>query len=198
MTTSRSPAYEFGDFRVDGERRLLRRRDGTAVPLCPKVFETLLCLLQNRDGVLTKEALMASIWPDSIVEENNLTQNISALRRTIGETPGTHRYIVTVPGHGYRFVAAVKSMQAREITSAPVADVKTLAVLPFKPLLIEDRDAALEMGIADTLITRVGNIKEMTVRPLSSVRRFGGLEQDPVARFLPNRKDSLANVTFLR
>lgn len=181
MTTSRSHAYEFGDFRVDGERRLLRRRDGTVVPLSPKVFETLLCLLQNRDGVLTKEALMASIWPDSIVEENNLSQNISALRRIFGETPGTHRYIVTVPGHGYRFVAVVKSTLASETALAPVADVKTLAVLPFKPLLIEDRDAALEMGIADTLITRLGNIKEVTVRPLSSVRRFGGLEQDPVA-----------------
>lgn len=181
MTTSRSHAYEFGDFRVDGERRLLRRRDGTVVPLSPKVFETLLCLLQNREGVLTKEALMASIWPDSIVEENNLTQNISALRRIFGETPGTHRYIVTAPGHGYRFVAAVKSAPASEVTSAPGAGVKTLAVLPFKPLLIEDRDAALEMGIADTLITRLGKIKEVTVRPLSSVRRFGGLEQDPIA-----------------
>lgn len=181
LTTSRSHAYEFGDFRVDGARRLLRRRDGTVVPLSPKVFETLLCLLQNRDGVLTKEALMASIWPDSIVEENNLTQNISALRRIFGETPGTHRYIVTVPGHGYRFVATVKSTPASETPSAPVGGVKTLAVLPFKPLLIEDRDAALEMGIADTLITRLGKIKEVTVRPLSSVRRFGGLEQDPIA-----------------
>ena len=182
MAAAREHSYEFGDFRLDAERRLLRRREGAVVPLSPKVFETLLCLLQNRDGVLTKEALMARIWPDSIVEENNLTQNISALRRIFGETPGTHRYIVTVPGRGYRFVAAVTSAPTSETATAPLlGSAKTLAVLPFKPLLSEDRDAALEMGIADTLITRLGNIREVTVRPLSSVRRFGGLEQDPIA-----------------
>ncbi|MEO6872805.1 MAG: winged helix-turn-helix domain-containing protein [Chthoniobacterales bacterium] len=91
---------------------------GTVVPLSPKVFETLLCLLQNHEGVLTKEALMASIWPDSIVEENKLTQNISALRRIFGETPGTHRYIVRVPGHGYRFVAAVKRSRCNRCSTA--------------------------------------------------------------------------------
>jgi DNA-binding winged helix-turn-helix (wHTH) protein len=62
--------------------------------------------------VLDKERLMEAVWPDSIVEENNLTQNISALRRVFGETPGSHQYIVTVPGRGYRFVAEVKMREA--------------------------------------------------------------------------------------
>ena len=64
----------------------------------------MLYLVEHHDTVLDKEQLMEAVWPDSIVEENNLTQNISALRRAFGETPGSHRFIVTVPGRGYRFV----------------------------------------------------------------------------------------------
>jgi TolB-like protein/DNA-binding winged helix-turn-helix (wHTH) protein/Flp pilus assembly protein TadD len=99
--------YEFGDFRLDTAKRLLRRLDGTAVPLTPRVFETLLYMVEHNDTVLDKERLMAAVWPDSIVEENNLSQNISTLRRIFGERPGSHSYIVTVPGRGYRFVAQV-------------------------------------------------------------------------------------------
>ncbi|MFN2622332.1 MAG: FlgO family outer membrane protein [Chthoniobacterales bacterium] len=101
--------YEFGEFRLDAGKRLLRRRDGTAVPLTPRVFETLLYMVQHHDAVLDKERLMEAVWPDSIVEENNLTQNISTLRRIFGEEPGSHRFIVTVPGRGYRFVADVRT-----------------------------------------------------------------------------------------
>ncbi len=100
--------YEFGDFRLDTGKRLLRRLDGTMVPLTPRVFETLLYMVEHHSVVLDKERLMAAVWPDSIVEENNLSQNISTLRQIFGETPGSHRYIVTVPGRGYRFVAEVR------------------------------------------------------------------------------------------
>lgn len=100
--------YEFDGFRLDTEKRLLSRA-GAPIPLTPRVFETLLYLVQNSGVVLDKERLMEAVWPDSIVEENNLTQNISALRRVFGETPGSHRYIVTIPGRGYRFVANVRS-----------------------------------------------------------------------------------------
>ena len=82
------------------------------MPLTPRVFETLLYLVEHHDAVLDKEQLMEAVWPDSIVEENNLTQNISTLRRVFGETPGSHHYIVTVPGRGYRFVADVKMREA--------------------------------------------------------------------------------------
>jgi TolB-like protein/DNA-binding winged helix-turn-helix (wHTH) protein/Tfp pilus assembly protein PilF len=99
--------YEFGDFRLDTAKRVLRRLDGTTVPLTPRVFETLLYMVEHHDTVLDKERLMEAVWPDSIVEENNLSQNISTLRRIFGETPGSHSYIVTVPGRGYRFVAEV-------------------------------------------------------------------------------------------
>src|SRR5262252_5246938 len=110
MTVQASPVhlYEFGDFRLDTAKRLLQRLDGTTVPLTPRVFETLLYMVEHHDTVLDKERLMEAVWPDSIVEENNLSQNISALRRIFGETPGSHSYIVTVPGRGYRFVAQVR------------------------------------------------------------------------------------------
>jgi TolB-like protein/DNA-binding winged helix-turn-helix (wHTH) protein/Flp pilus assembly protein TadD len=102
--------YEFGDFRLDTAKRLLKRLDGTTVPLTPRVFETLLYMVEHHDTVLDKERLMEAVWPDSIVEENNLSQNISTLRRIFGETPGSHGYIVTVPGRGYRFVAEVSDL----------------------------------------------------------------------------------------
>ena len=103
--------YEFGDFRLDAEKRLLWRED-EPVPLTSRVFETLLYMVEHHDTVLDKERLMEAVWPDSIVEENNLTQNISTLRRVFGETPGSHRFIVTVPGRGYRFVANVRLREA--------------------------------------------------------------------------------------
>src|SRR5450432_1331572 len=103
--------YEFGDFRLDAEKRLLWRED-EPVPLTSRVFETLLYMVEHHDTVLDKERLMEAVWPDSIVEENNLTQNISTLRRVFGETPGSHLFIVTVPGRGYRFVAEVRLREA--------------------------------------------------------------------------------------
>src|SRR4051812_46058073 len=98
--------YAFGEFRLDAEKRVLWR-DNTQIPLTPRVFDTLLFLVAHAGELLEKERLMDAVWPDAVVEENNLTQNISTLRRVFGETPGSHRYIVTVPGRGYRFVADV-------------------------------------------------------------------------------------------
>ena len=118
MQAAPAHLYEFGDFQLDTTKRLLRRLDGTTVPLTPRVFETLLYMVEHHDIVLDKERLMEAVWPDSIVEENNLSQNISTLRRIFGETPGSHGYIVTVPGRGYRFVAQVREQTDND--SAPV------------------------------------------------------------------------------
>jgi len=107
MNAPSAQVYQFGDFRLETAKRLLWR-NGAQVPLTPRVFETLLYMVEHRDTVLDKERLMEAVWPDSIVEENNLTQNISTLRRVFGETPSSHHYIVTVPGRGYRFVAEVR------------------------------------------------------------------------------------------
>lgn len=111
INTRPAPVYEFGDFRLDPRKRHLWR-SGEMVRLAPRVFETLLFLVEHHDTVLDKERLMEAVWPDSIVEENNLSQNISTLRRVFGETPGAHHYIATVPGRGYRFVASVKMRDA--------------------------------------------------------------------------------------
>jgi TolB-like protein/DNA-binding winged helix-turn-helix (wHTH) protein/Tfp pilus assembly protein PilF len=132
--------YEFGDFRLDTRKRLLWR-DGAPVPLTPRVFETLLCLVENHDSVLDKERLMEAVWPDSIVEENNLTQNISTLRRVFGETPGSHHYIVTVPGRGYRFVADVQTREAAVASAAINSESVTPVAEPtqrrrFTPVLL--------------------------------------------------------------
>ncbi|HYO92349.1 MAG TPA: winged helix-turn-helix domain-containing protein, partial [Pyrinomonadaceae bacterium] len=101
--------YEFGPFRVDTLKRLLLR-DGQTVPLTAKAFDTLLTFVQHSGHDLDKDELMRTVWPDTIVEENNLTQNVSALRKALGESKSEHRYIVTIPGRGYRFVASVREV----------------------------------------------------------------------------------------
>ncbi len=236
MNESQAQIYEFDDFRVDAVKRLLIKGDGEQIPLTPKVFDTLLYLVENSGKVIEKDELMREIWTDTIVEENNLSQNISILRRILGEKRGEHRFIATIPGHGFKFVASVKSepsasaggLNAEEIyprintdehrfeteiqnpkseiqnrkiyafaavilliavgatfyfwrdsnKSVAVSSIKSIAVLPFKPLVADNRDEVLEVGMADTLIARLGNNREIVVRPLSSVRRFGNPEQD--------------------
>jgi Tol biopolymer transport system component/DNA-binding winged helix-turn-helix (wHTH) protein len=106
--------YEFGLFRVDISRRLLLRQ-GEVIPLTPKAFDILLVLVQNRDRIIEKDELMRLVWPDTAVEENNLTRNISSLRRALGERPDEHRYIVTIPGRGYRFAAEMPTPMAGEV-----------------------------------------------------------------------------------
>jgi TolB-like protein/DNA-binding winged helix-turn-helix (wHTH) protein/Tfp pilus assembly protein PilF len=108
--------YEFGPFRVDPSQRLLLR-DGRPVPLQPKAFETLLVLVQNSEKPLLKDELMKALWPDSFVEESNLAQNIFVLRKALGDTGGESRYIVTLPGKGYRFVQNVRILAEGERAS---------------------------------------------------------------------------------
>src|SRR6266849_4230127 len=94
--------YEFGPFRVDTVNHVLQR-DGETIPLKPKVFDTLLVLVENRTRVLDKDELMSRLWPDTIVEESNLTQNVYLLRKVFGEEAEADEYIETMPKRGYRF-----------------------------------------------------------------------------------------------
>jgi pimeloyl-ACP methyl ester carboxylesterase/DNA-binding winged helix-turn-helix (wHTH) protein len=107
--------YLFDGFRVDVGERLLFK-ENREVSLTPKVFDTLLVLLENSSHVLTKKELMEQVWPDSFVEENNLAQNISILRKALGESKEGEHYIQTVPKRGYRFVADVSSTSDDEET----------------------------------------------------------------------------------
>jgi pimeloyl-ACP methyl ester carboxylesterase/DNA-binding winged helix-turn-helix (wHTH) protein len=104
-----STRYEFAEFQLDvPERRLLR--DGVDLVLAPKVFDTLCLLVQNAGHLMTKEELLRRLWPDTVVEENNLNRNISVLRKALGGSIAGESCIETVPRVGYRFVAAVRHL----------------------------------------------------------------------------------------
>ena len=220
MTDIDENSFIFNGFLVDGNRRLLLDQERIPVSLTPKVFDLLLYLVQNRGKLLAKDDLMAAVWPDTIVEESNLTQNISILRRALGDTRGDNAFIVTVPGRGYKFVAdvtvdsaVVKEVLPFEETSVQRPDrrllyaglavavvaiaagliyifagrrtgaeaPRTLAILPFRPLVNENSDEALEMGMTDTLIARMSSDPGLILRPLSSVRPFARSDADPQA-----------------
>lgn len=271
MVRPNKELYEFDEFRLDVTERTLSRR-GQRIPLAEKAFETLCALVKHGNHLVGKDELMTEVWADAIVEENNLDKNISYLRKVFGEKAEKAKFIETVRGHGYRFVAAIREVPEEENDaqtrgpgdagtevlnklqvpsqngneSEPVtlaggqdglgfrssdlgikdeqptkdeertvkdkktnrsrlialavlsilalgalefylwrgntkpagAPIKSIAVLPFKPLVADNRDEALEIGMADTLISRLGDNREIVVRPLSSVRKFGSLEQD--------------------
>jgi DNA-binding winged helix-turn-helix (wHTH) protein/TolB-like protein/Tfp pilus assembly protein PilF len=264
--------YEFDNFRLDPEERQLLR-DGQPVTLPSKAFDLLLVLVENNGRLVEKGEIYSRVWSDQVVEESNLTVQISAIRKALGERTQNPRYIVTVPGYGYRFVGNVvnpaedremvietqtlshiviekeeadddnsrqrlldgdglqivkalppvppgqqtfgrrlwrgtESDARRALVSltvvlaiglallvyyslskkatpstqlTPSNQIKSIAVLPFKPLVPENRDESLELGMADTLIARLSNIKGIDVRPISAVRKYASVEQDAVA-----------------
>lgn len=108
MEQTENYTYEFGRFRLNGAERALLR-EGEPVSLTPKVFDILLVLVENGGRVVEKDDLMKRVWPNTFVEEGNLTQNISLLRKALGETPNGVQFIETVPRRGYRFVGAMKT-----------------------------------------------------------------------------------------
>jgi len=126
MVGQATHTYEFGPFRLIPEERQLLR-DNQPVPLTPKSFDLLVVLVENSGHLIEKDELLKRIWRDSFVEEANLTVNISALRRALGEGPNEHQYVETVPRRGYRFVAGVKERwgegmesSTRELSEADV------------------------------------------------------------------------------
>ena len=109
MATGPKVLYQFGPFRVDPDKQILLR-DNEPVAVTPKAFETLLILVRHSREVVSKDELMKALWPDAFVEEANLSQNIFMLRKALGDTPKDRRYIVTLPGKGYRFAAEVRTV----------------------------------------------------------------------------------------
>jgi len=120
----RSAVYEFGDFRLDAPRRSLTRAGGTAVPVTAKVFDALVYLVEHAGEPVSRDALTKALWPKTIVEENNLNVPISALRRALGDDSAQPRYVVTLAGRGYQFVAAVSAPAA--VAPAPVMPSETV------------------------------------------------------------------------
>jgi DNA-binding winged helix-turn-helix (wHTH) protein len=130
MSAEGKVLYEFGNFRCDPREHLLLC-DGKPLSLSPKSFEILVTLIRNNGRLLTKDELMQQVWPDSFVEEANLTVNISALRKVLGETPGGLQYIETVPKWGYRFVAPVRECRDDGKLSPPTQAPSVAQVEPL-------------------------------------------------------------------
>jgi len=132
MSQQDNHSYEFGRFRLKTAERVLLR-EGEMVPLTPKVFDILVTLVEHGGQVVAKDDLMKRVWPNTFVEEGNLTQNISLLRKALGETPGGVQFIETVPRRGYRFVAdtnqswgdeiELPTTVERELEPAPVVSI---------------------------------------------------------------------------
>jgi DNA-binding winged helix-turn-helix (wHTH) protein/tetratricopeptide (TPR) repeat protein len=131
MATEPRIFYEFGPFHMDPDKQiLLRGNDPVAVT--PKSFETLLALVRRSRDVVTKEELLKEIWPDTIVEESNLSQNIFLLRKALGDTAQNRQYIVTLPGRGYRFAAPVRTVTDQGAALVAQARTRTQFVIEEK------------------------------------------------------------------
>jgi DNA-binding winged helix-turn-helix (wHTH) protein/TolB-like protein/Flp pilus assembly protein TadD len=251
--------YEFCRFRFDPRNHLLER-DGTPVSLTPKAFEILLVLVQNGSRLTTKEELMRRVWPDSFVEDANLTVNISALRKQLGETPDGQQYIETVPRKGYRFAVPVTELPDDSLVpSQPVhrkiepppdepstneesppqrADQKIrsrsglkvlllsllvvvlaglgyvayrskaparqpplprrLAVLPFQNLHQDANTDFLGFSLADAIITKLGYVSELSVRPSYAVQKYRSQPMDIPKVATDLNVNTLLTGTFLR
>jgi TolB-like protein/DNA-binding protein YbaB len=165
MQNRDSIIYQFGLYTINILDRTLRL-SGNAVPLTPKAFDVLLLLIQNRGHIVEKSHLLSTIWPDSFVEEGNLTYLISVLRKALGEKASKVRYIETVPKHGYKFIAEVIESKHKDSRRS------SIAVLPFKLIGSVKEEEYLGAGIADALITNLSNIRQITVRPTSSILKY--------------------------
>lgn len=111
--------YQFGDFVLDAPRRRLTRRDGTAVPLSGRVFDALVYFVEHPGEVLSRATLAKAVWPTTVVEDNNINQLISSLRKGLGDDGAEHRYVVTIAGRGYQFVEQVGALELAAATATP-------------------------------------------------------------------------------
>lgn len=179
--------YEFGPFRVDAANRLLLRAD-EVVPLTSKVFDVLLVFAQNSGRLLDKDEVMREVWPDSFVEEGNLTRNVSTLRKALGESPHEHQYIVTVPGRGYRFVAQVREVEnsddrlvveerirARIVMEEEVEAARLitrLMVLPFRMLRADPEVDFLAFSVPDAVAGALSVLDSVVVLSPTGAARY--------------------------
>lgn len=177
MATPSRLSYEFGPFRLDPLKRLLLR-EGQVVDLTPKALDILLVLIRNNGQMLSKEELMNAVWPDAVVEENNLTRNISALRKALGEKPDEHRYVVTIPGRGYQFVGEIND--AVEHVPHPIAaehgSPATVVAAKTSPLASHRRIAILALAILGIAAIGIISLTHRTGPERRSAHAFQKME----------------------
>jgi TolB-like protein/DNA-binding winged helix-turn-helix (wHTH) protein/Tfp pilus assembly protein PilF len=166
--------YEFGPWQVD-PRKLLLLRHGSVVPLPPKAAEILLVLVARSGETVSKDELMKSVWPDSWVEESNLTQNIFLLRKALGETAQDGGYIITIPGKGYRLAA--------EVHEVPVGDPSPVAVARDLPAHSE----GLAVAGAARKIPRLWLLVPVLILIALAVAMMGRRQQHPRPQAAPGR-----------
>jgi TolB-like protein/Flp pilus assembly protein TadD len=211
--------YEFGKFVLDPQERILLT-DGKPVHLADKVFDTLLCLVENNGRLLTKDEMMSALWEEAFVEEGNLTKNISRLRKILN-TDGVE-LIETLPKRGYRFRAVLKQIDGEtsmlvhrrlrvKITQTGAEDrrktpdnrnsldeIQSLAVLPFQPLGAIEEDEFFGLGMTDALITQLSRAGQIQVRPTSSILKFNTVEQNAVSAGRELQVDAVLEGRFQR
>ena len=256
MSVQIQKKYLLGDHELDAGSHSLARGD-SPIPLSRKRFQVLLCLVEERDRLVTRQELLERFWDGHEVYEENLTKCISEIRKALGDQK-PHRFIETIPAVGYRYIGSCAEIarqpepsvfavektrglrvvveeegeqsngyaSARPLLSPAVAKrvskttwivsalsisvlitviasavathrftsragiapsltnhspIRSLAVLPFKPINSQNRDEYLELGMADTLIAKLSNVKQLIVRPTSAIRKYTTIDQDPVA-----------------
>jgi len=180
----------FDDWTLDRSSGELTKQ-GTRIRLADQAFQILDSLLSRPGEVVARDYLIARLWPQGIVEfESSLNAAVRKLRSALDDDADTPRYIETLPRKGYRFIGRITVPDASSpddardhSLSSPESNLHldSLAVLPFKPLLPQSGNAALELGMTDTLIARLSNLPGVTLSPLSSVRSYGALDQDPLS-----------------
>lgn len=190
MANSSQLVYEFGDFRVEVQERLLRAQ-GQAMAITPKAFDTLVLLLENAGRLVEKDTFFARLWPDTVVEEASLAQNISLLRRLLSAGTDGTKFIETVPKRGYRFVAAVRRVEAGETGSASATQTESVVPAPEEAAKKRRRRVALAaIGLVALIVVAgmlvyvgrqrpaTGAIRSIAVLPLEN------LSGDPSQEFL--------------
>jgi Tol biopolymer transport system component/DNA-binding winged helix-turn-helix (wHTH) protein/TolB-like protein len=182
--------YQFGKFVLDAREQVLTA-DGLAIHLPTKEFETLLMLVENNGKVVSKDEMMSAIWKDTFVEESNLAQYVSRLRKVLNVDG--NQYIKTISKRGYRFSADVKTSDGDLIierhlrvkfggrVTRGLGEINSVAVLPFQSLGSPADAEFFGLGIADALITQLTRTGTIITRPTASVLKFRSPDQDPVA-----------------